>query len=340
MQTPIAALPFWKFGPWTPIPGLDWLKFHSFGMFVAIGLIVCLAAATRRGERKLGMDGIEVQDFGIILIVVGWIFAHIFNVLFYTPGKILENPLVLLNPFGSISSYGGLLGGIIGLWIWHFRNPDKDVLLWTDHAVWTLTFAWFFGRVGCTSVHDHLGVQAPAWFPLAFDVPARWGGAIRFDLGFLEAIWWLVIVATVVLLDRRPRKRGFFMAIVPLMYAPVRFVLDFLRLWPLPDGDGYDVPAHAQYVLDLFDTHPESLVSYQGKLYRVTPDALAAGEIPEKVLLYGEAWFADTRYLGFTPAQFLSMVLFGFGIYMTVRIQDEETVEWEEFDPEDRDAPE
>ena len=36
---------------------------------------------------------------------------------------------------------------------------------------------------------------------------------------------------------RKPRKRGFFMALLPLIYAPVRFFLDFLRETPDHGGD-------------------------------------------------------------------------------------------------------
>ncbi|MFB6350220.1 MAG: prolipoprotein diacylglyceryl transferase family protein, partial [Bradymonadaceae bacterium] len=93
MQT-LAALPWFKLGPWT-IPGIG-LPVHAFGMMVATGLLVCLAMATWRGETKLGMDGEKVQNFGLWLILVGWIFAHVFNVVFYSPHRVLENPLILL----------------------------------------------------------------------------------------------------------------------------------------------------------------------------------------------------------------------------------------------------
>ena len=70
-MNPIAALPYWKFGPWTPIDSLPWLQIHSFGTLVAIGLIACLTAASWRGEKKLGVSGEEVQNFGIGLVIVG-----------------------------------------------------------------------------------------------------------------------------------------------------------------------------------------------------------------------------------------------------------------------------
>jgi phosphatidylglycerol:prolipoprotein diacylglycerol transferase len=209
------------------------LKVHSFGMFVAIGLLTTFTLCARKGERKLGIDGEEVQNFGIYLIAIGWIFAHVFNVIFYEPQKVAEDPLILLKFWGSISSYGGLFGGIIAAWVWRWRNPDKDFLVWTDLAAWGLTFSWFFGRVGCASVHDHPG-RTTDFFLAVSGWP---DGTTRHDLGLYEAIWWALICGLVLWLDRKPRPKGFYLALVPTLYAPARFFLDFLRVGPELGGD-------------------------------------------------------------------------------------------------------
>lgn len=349
----VGALPFFKLGPWTPIPGADWLQFHAFGMFVAIGLIVCLVMATRRGEQKLGMDGEKVQNYGLFLIVVGWIFAHVFNVLFYHPTKAFEMVQVggalslprIFVIWGSVSSYGGLLGGIIAVWLWKRLHPDDDFLLWVDHATWTLTFAWMFGRLGCSSVHDHLGATASDSWPLAFEIEAADWHAIgvnvaenfettfRHDLGFYEFLWWIVIVATVLILDRVPRKKGIYTVVVPLMYAPVRFFLDFFRLWPLPEDGEYDVPAHTQWFLDLFGIRPETIVFYENYHYPITAPLDQYQNLPPDFFNQAQTYLGDTRHFGLTPAQYFSIGLFVLGIVMWFRIRDNEVVEWREFDP-------
>ena len=38
-------------------------------------------------------------------------------------------------------------------------------------------------------------------------------------------------------LGRKRRRRGFYLALLPLLYAPVRFGLDFLRATDVPEGD-------------------------------------------------------------------------------------------------------
>lgn len=307
MYETIAALPYWQFGPWTPIDSLPWLQIHSFGTLVAIGLITCLTMASWRGEKKLGVDGEEVQNFGIWLIVVGWIGAHVFNVIFYEPEKLLADPIILFKVWGSISSYGGLFGGIIAVFLWkkikERKGEEFDTLLWADHGAWTLTFAWFFGRMGCASVHDHPGAQAPESWPLAFQFP---DGIIRHDLGFYEMLWWGVIVITILILDRKPRPKGFFLAVVPMMYAPMRFILDFMRVWPESSKGQIESNPLVEFFVDLLQVHPEVFVQH-----------------------------GDMRYWGFTPAQYFSVGIFLVGLYFAFKIKDEDPIEWEEYDPDE-----
>jgi len=235
----IAAIPYdaFMFGPFKPlgdftIGGFGPLEIHSFGLLVAIGLMVTFTVTSKRAEKKLGISGEEFQNFGIYLVAIGWFFSHVFDVLFYTPEKILEDPLILFKVWGQISSYGGLIGGIIGAYVYRWRHPHIDFPKMVDLAAYGLTFPWMFGRFGCASVHDHPGHTTD------FFLGIEWtDGTVRHDLGFYEAIWWVVIVVVVLITDRKPRPTYFFIALVGMMYAPARFMLDFLRVPPELGGD-------------------------------------------------------------------------------------------------------
>jgi phosphatidylglycerol:prolipoprotein diacylglycerol transferase len=299
----IAALPYWKFGPWTlvdRIPVLDApLQVHSFGMLVAVGLIIALTAGSWRAEKKLGVSGEEFQNFAIFVLIFGWIFSHVFNVVFYEPEKVAADPMILFEVWGSISSYGGLLGGIIAVFIWKAMHKDMDLLKWADHAAWTIPVAWLFGRMGCASVHDHPGAIAPESWPLAFQFP---DGTIRHDLGFYEMFWWIVIVAAIYWFDRKPRPKGFFLGILFMMYAPVRFVLDFMRVWPASDAGDIDVNSFVGFFLDLLHVQPE-------------------------VYTYG----GDARYFGLTPAQYVSIGIFTAGVVIFLKVKDNPPMEWKQY---------
>lgn len=220
----LASIPYdlFTFGPFELPFGL---KIHSFGLMVALGLMLTFTLTGRKAEQRMGMSSEHFQNYGIYAVVIGWCFAHVFNVIFYEPEKVLEDPIILLKVWGSISSYGGLFGGIIATYIFHWRHPEVDMEKLIDIGAYAITFPWMFGRIGCATVHDHPGHETD------FFLGIEWtDGVVRHDLGFYEALWWMVIVAVVLWTDRKPRPKGFYVVLVALMYAPARFGLDFLRV--------------------------------------------------------------------------------------------------------------
>ncbi|MBI4237548.1 MAG: prolipoprotein diacylglyceryl transferase [Deltaproteobacteria bacterium] len=263
------VLPYFTLGPWPKEPLFSIGSFHAqipaFGLLVAMGVVLAVMMGTRKAK-QLGLPRHEFQNMAFFLLIIGWLAAHIFEVVFYHPDFILKQPMILLDITNGFSSYGGLIGGIAAFFIWTRGPYRKDRILWAEAAAWSLPFAWFFGRIGCSVVHDHPGSPAPDWWPLAIDFsdPYRpWLNGPRHDLGFYEAIWWFVILIVMLMLNRKPRRPGFYLWLLPILYAPVRFGLDFLRVSDAAGG--------------------------------------------------------DTRYLGLTPAQYLSIVLAGVAIYFVIR---------------------
>ena len=49
-------------------------------------------------------------------IGLGLVFAHVFDVLAYYPERLAEDPWELFRIWGSLSSMGGMLGGLAGLY--------------------------------------------------------------------------------------------------------------------------------------------------------------------------------------------------------------------------------
>lgn len=282
----LGVLPYWNVGPWHLGP----LPLQPFGLALAIGVILGFTILGKRAERGLNASAETAQNFGIWLLAIGWISSHVIDVLFYEPQAFLENPLIIFNIFGSISSYGGLIGGILAAFIWHRRNPDKNFVDWANLAAFSLPFSWFFGRIGCALVHDHPGelvhgfwlwekikaigpASLPETWPLALDFPALHNlpAGPRHDLGFYEAIWWAVLIVFVLIMDRKPRRRGFYLWSLPMLYAPARFALDFLRV----QGAG-----------------------------------------------------GDARYFGLTPAHYISVALFALGVVLWLRFRNLPVEEW------------
>jgi phosphatidylglycerol---prolipoprotein diacylglyceryl transferase len=240
---PYFEQPAWQVGP---------LTIHAFGIAVAIAISVGLAIGRRRFER-LGLDPVIGQRLGGWMLVGGIAGAHVFSVLFYFPDKLRDDPWLLLRVWEDISSFGGILGGIAGaLLFFATRTRDEERrarLKYLDAAAFAFPPALAIGRLGCALAHDHPGGVTS--FPLAISLETeaareyvggvygnaglafpQGAAAMGFhDLGLYELLFLaLVIVPLFALWNRRTRPTGFYLVAFALLYAPVRFGFDMLRL--------------------------------------------------------------------------------------------------------------
>jgi phosphatidylglycerol:prolipoprotein diacylglycerol transferase len=229
---------------------------HAFGFLVAMAVIAgSKLALIRCGRRKMDPDVCAGLIF--YALFAGFLVAHVFSVLAYFPRQALEDPLLLLKFWENISSFGGMVGGVLGIWLFfRFRAPGLDARTrweYLDVIAFVFPFAWAIGRLACTTAHDHPGTLTT--FPLAVSLktpearayvtavyqdagrlaklpgPSELARMSFHDLGWYEFLYTLLtIVPVFLLLDRRPRPPGFYVIVFLLLYVPARFGLDFLRL--------------------------------------------------------------------------------------------------------------
>lgn len=206
-------------GRWPTAP----IAIQPFGLLVATGVYVGAWAALRQA-RRVGLDEGRMVSFITWVVGVGFLLAHLLEVLFCRPDRILDDPLVLLRLWDGISSFGGFIGGVVGALLWRLRTGER-FFRYADAVASALPVGWVLGRAGCAVAHDHPGLLSDAWFAVQFPD----GG--RFDLGLYEMVLMLPLAAASLWLRRAPRPAGFFLALISLYYAPVRFCLDFLRAY-------------------------------------------------------------------------------------------------------------
>ncbi|MEL6342593.1 MAG: prolipoprotein diacylglyceryl transferase family protein [Myxococcota bacterium] len=249
-----------------PLLELGPLKLDSWAILVSLGFIFGLEVGRARAIR-LNLEVKDIVDGALFIVGMGFVVAHFVHVLAYNPHQLQEQGIMaLLRIWAGFSSYGGFLGAIIGTVLFFRVIRPRPFWLHADTVVYGFPFGWFLGRMGCFSAHDHIGQRSD--FFLAVDFP---GGA-RHDLGLYEALWMIVVCFVFYLLRNRKFQPGFFTALFAMMYAPIRFLLDFLRNTDL-----------------------------QG---------------------------ADARYLGLTPAQYGSILMFlgGMGVIAYLQRKDEATL--------------
>jgi phosphatidylglycerol:prolipoprotein diacylglycerol transferase len=212
----------------------DW-TIQPFGLLVATGLMVGTWVAERRG-RKVGVHSNAVSSCIAHILITAFIIAHMFDALAYHPEVVMARPLFLLEIWDGLSSFGGFIGAIIGLLIYQYRYP-VDARVIADPIAFSFPVGWLFGRTGCFVVHDHPGAITEFFLGVRDYEVGLPPFATRHDLGFYEVLWCSVVITLFFILGRTPKKRGFFLALLPLLYAPVRFGLDFLRATDLEQSD-------------------------------------------------------------------------------------------------------
>lgn len=287
---PYIYVPDLKLGP---------LTLHPFGLLVATGVIVGTWLATRRAKQR-GLDLDKLNSFITWMLVAGFLGGHMLDQIFYHPQEVLKRPWSIFLLWEGLSSFGGFVGGLIGVVLWKFfeavpwvrtpvltiskfrrREQTMPIMPFCDLILSVFPVAWIFGRSGCSVVHDHQGMKAPvgSLLAVAFGTPdpartvhfgpieLRYGNSPHFDLGLLEMMFTVVLATLLALTWRKKLATGTYIAVVALAYAPVRFAMDFLRVRDMEN--------------------------------------------------------ADPRYGSFTPAQWACIALFSFGLFMIWKIVDQ-----------------
>lgn len=249
--------------PYIHVPDLHLgpLPLHPFGILVATGVLVGTSITTRRAK-SLGYDVDQLNSFVTWMLVAAFSLSHVLDSLFYHWDEVVEKPWSLLLLWTGLSSFGGFVGAVVGAVLWKYLWIDEGKLRKRSRPAPFLPFAdlvcsvfpvgWAFGRAGCSTVHDHPGARATADTLLAVAYPLRTGeGTVtrlgfiefihgsdpRFDLGLLELLFTIIVAACFALTWRRRLPAGTYLAVAALAYAPVRFVMDFLRVPAVQGGD-------------------------------------------------------------------------------------------------------
>ena len=235
------------------------IHISPFGPLVATGILVGRALGLYRAKQA-GIPREEMDDAILYTLISAFFFAHFVEAVFYHPEQIARQGLIYLLKFWTgLSSFGGFFGGIFGFLFYVYKKKIRFPLLYAECILQGLVLGWVFGRLGCTIIFDHPGNLSN--FFLAFQQPE----GSRHNLGFYEFLFtFLILFPTTLILHRLKVKPGTYSAAVLILYTPVRFLLDFLRL----DAD------------------------HKG----------------------------DVRYLGLTPGQYGSIILFILGVFIAITL--------------------
>lgn len=212
----------------------------SYAVCSVMGMMVCAAVGTRLGARyKVSFEELLLYMVAIVLGLLAG--GHILFGLTH-----LEELVKLLGSLGSLSGkeilaglgtvfggmvfYGGFLGGAAALWF--YVGAHKKHSRWVLFDLYGALIPLFhtFGRVGCFLGGCCYGREGSWGFvvhgnPLVPEI----NDIRRIPVPLLEAACNLCIFFLLLYLYQRGRQKGRIVFWYMVIYAPVRFVLEFFR---------------------------------------------------------------------------------------------------------------
>jgi phosphatidylglycerol---prolipoprotein diacylglyceryl transferase len=222
------------------------LTIHWYGVLVALGFLIGLWMASRRGLRE-GIAPEKIMDIGPWLIIGTIIGARTLHVISYWDAEFAGKPWteVFMVHKGGLVYYGGFIGATlagIGYLTW------KKLPVWKfgDILAPSIPVGYALGRMGCLANGCCYGKACE--LPWAIRFPASHegtGGAPVHPTQVYDALLSLGLWLLLEWLFRRKRFDGQVFAAYMLGYAVLRSVVEFFR------GDysthylgGWATPAH------------------------------------------------------------------------------------------------
>jgi phosphatidylglycerol:prolipoprotein diacylglycerol transferase len=231
-------IPWFRVNPWVlDVPFRDReLVVQPFLALVVAALVVGYAVAllfAKRHGRPLDLT----MSLALYLVVFAFPISYLLNGLLYDPERffsVVSHPSEIAGARLGWSMYGGIVGTLVGAWAWKWRHK-ASILEVGDAFAFAGPFGWSIARVGCFLTHDHPGRTTDFFLAVADFQTGAPPYEPRHDLGLYDVVVMVAIAVVFLVLSRKPRKPGFYVGLLPVLYAPCRFLLDFLRA-PLSEG--------------------------------------------------------------------------------------------------------
>ena len=210
------------FGHDVPVYGLCYFA----GIFLAAG--VALWLCKKRGIERYDM--VYASVYTMIAAVLG---AKLLFLL-VSWRQIVENHVPIMSLLkGGFVFYGGVIGGIFGMWLYckQFKLPFWD---FADVAAVVLPLGHAVGRVGCFAAGCCYGIEYPG--PLSHtythlqNSSATPIGVPLLPVQLIESgLLLLLFIGLLIGFLRHPNAKTVSVAVYVLSYSVIRFVLEFFR---------------------------------------------------------------------------------------------------------------
>ncbi|OYQ67506.1 prolipoprotein diacylglyceryl transferase [Aerococcus sp. 1KP-2016] len=207
-----------------------------YGIFIGAAILIALTLASRDFRRK-GWDEEFILDAGMWSILIGFIGARIYYVLFELD-YYLQNPGEILQIWnGGIAIYGGVIAGGLTLYLYS-KSKKMDPLFVTDTVAPYLLLAQGIGRWGnFVNQEAHGGEVAESFLRDTLHLPNFIVEGMNIDGVYYqptflyESVWNFIGVAVILFLRSRKEtlRIGETTLLYLIWYSFGRFFIEGLR---------------------------------------------------------------------------------------------------------------
>lgn len=205
---------------------------HSYGFMLALSFFFGILLAARRAPAR-GVTSDQVFDTSLVIVFASVIGARLMYVLFHR-AEVHSFIDVIAVWRGGLTMYGGVLAAMAAAWF-YLRRRDIPFLRMADIVAPSLGLGLMLTRVGCflngccygKPTESALGVRFPE---STFGGQLFAGEALHPTQLYSSAVG-LVVVLTLLAIDRRRMAEGRLFAFYLILAGLGRFALDFFRFY-------------------------------------------------------------------------------------------------------------
>lgn len=200
---------------------------HGYGLMIGIGIIFAWLVGEYRAKKQ-GLDSEQILPIAMWVVIWGLVSAKL---LYYitTLDEILKDPGLLLDISGGFVVYGGIIGGILGGYVFS-RRSRIDFWRYFDLVIPSVALAQGFGRIGCLLAGCCYGLEARCPISIVFtDSSFAPNGVPLIPTQIISSGLNFIHFFILILFARHAKAKGQVSALYLICYSAGRFLIEFFR---------------------------------------------------------------------------------------------------------------
>ncbi|MGI8838319.1 MAG: prolipoprotein diacylglyceryl transferase [Pyrinomonadaceae bacterium] len=215
---------------------------NTYGVFLALAFLCAILIAVRLGARD-GLPKERIYDLSLWMLLASLIGSKV--LMLFTEPEYRDHPLQLLS-LDFLRSGGVFYGGLLGAIVTGYFLMKRYKLPWwktADACAPGIAVGNFFGRLGCFSAGCCWGKPTTLPWGVKFTELGHEITGVPIDVHLhptqlYESFSMLIVFFFLLWLHKHKRFSGQVILLYALLYAIIRFLIEFVRADPRGDVFG------------------------------------------------------------------------------------------------------